>query len=144
MVSYQKSPDPIISMFSCYNSKIISCKPNNMLSTAVSRPCWPQLELKFWFNKLKDEETIRQQRLEAEKERLRREQERKKAIEIQRLKEKQAAAEKAKHQLNSWTNHLSQKELMNQLMRQQQSRSNNAKATMQKQKSKSNKAKATK
>ena len=91
-----------------------------MLSTAVSRPCWPQLELKFWFNKLKDEETIRQQRLEAEKERLRREQERKKAIEIQRLKEKQAAAEKAKHQLNSWTNHLSQKELMNQLMRQQQ------------------------
>ena len=59
---------------------------------------------------------MRQQRIEAEKERLRREQERVKKAELLRQKEKEA--KKASAQLNNWAGQLNQKEIMAQLLRQ--------------------------
>ena len=59
---------------------------------------------------------MRQQRIEAEKERLRREQERVKQAELKRQKEKEPA--KAKSQLSNWAGQLNQKEIMAQLLRQ--------------------------
>lgn len=73
------------------------------------------------FQLQKDEEAIRAQRVEAEKERIRREQERNKKLEAQRLKAKEEAAKNAKTGLNQWKNlGLNQQALLDQLVRQQQ------------------------
>jgi len=73
------------------------------------------------FQLQKDEEAIRAQRVEAEKERIRREQERNKKLEAQRLKAKEEAAKNAKTGLNQWKNlGLNQQALLDQLVKQQQ------------------------
>ena len=59
--------------------------------------------------------------MEAEKERIRREQERNKKLEAQRLKAKEEAAKNAKTGLNQWKNlGLNQQALLDQLVKQQQ------------------------